>query len=113
MSVVPSIGFFQLDNLLKTKVPFLLVNLDVDLSSNFKGNDLQHLETYQLKMPSSVKAEELEKAFLEKKIPKHYPIVFVCQDGVRAKELAEKMDDMAWMNCFFVFQGLVGLAERE
>jgi hypothetical protein len=109
MSTVPSIGFFQFDNLLKTRVPFLIVNLGVDLSAVFRGTDWDHIQIYQLNVVRQIEIKALESEFAAKKIPTHYPIVFVCDDGIVSKDLSERMDERGWLNCFYVYQGIRGL----
>lgn len=95
------ISFFQFDNLICNRIPFLLVNLGVDLSNLYSSIQKTHLETYQI----STVLEKAESDLLMKQISKDFAIVLICQDGRKSEDLFKKLEKNGYTNVYVVNGG--------
>lgn len=95
------INFFQFDNLIGNRIPFLLLNLGVDLSGLYSSIQKTHLETYQVQTDLNQAEAELQK----KQIPKDFAIVVICQDGRQSAELFKKLEKNGYTNVYVVNGG--------
>jgi rhodanese-related sulfurtransferase len=97
------VGFFQLTNLVKNKVPFLLASFGPLEKSNI-GPLNQILE-------KAVSFEPLNAS--EQIIGKHpdkgSPIVLLCSNGKASAKLAKELSEKGYLNVFVVNNGLEGL----
>jgi len=103
---VNQIGFFQFDNLIQNRVPFILVNLGVDLSSWYKAHLALHLENHTLACTPE-NAIELVQA---KKVPPHYALVVIDAKGETSFLVAASLEAAGFINVYVVKNGLAGLA---
>lgn len=105
----PPIGVFQLNNILKSRVPFCLLNFGVDLNSSFDESDQFHLRTYQIEIALDMSEQQIVDLLKSKKIPEHYPLVFICTNGDHSKKMATALESQGWINSYYVLGGLLGL----
>ena len=95
------ISFFQFDNLICNRIPFLLVNLGVDLSNLYSSIQKTHLETYQLITEANKALDDLQ----QKQISKDFAIVLICLDGQKSDELSIKLEKNGYTNVYVVNGG--------
>lgn len=100
------ISFFQFDNLVRNRIPFLLINLTSQLPQIYsQGLYQQHLVSLELRTTS----ENVLMQLTEKKHPKHEALLVVCESGSRSQSLVETLEREGYMNVFFVKGGLQAL----
>lgn len=104
-----ALGFFQFDNLVQNRVPFLLVNLGVDLTGLFSSVSMMNLENNTI-------TTTLEKAPAEiaaRTLPPHFAIVSICRDGNESCKLAKILEDKGVVNSYYVEGGLEGFKQQK
>ena len=82
-----NIGFFQLDNLIKSRIPFFFINMGPSLVSWYTSIYKMHVETYEI----LAQPEQALSAVEEKKIPK---VLYI--------EMALALDVFIFMNCILL-----------
>lgn len=98
------IGFFQITNLIRNKVPFTLLAVDL--------NDVEtsHGELNQL-MAKAIAASS--PSFLEKltalELPKEQPIVLLCKEGALSLDFSKILESKGFLNVYHVKGGWQGL----
>jgi hypothetical protein len=106
------IGEYQMENLLKNRVPFCLVQIETDLASLHKGPEAQHIERYSKSFSVANWQEEFKKLLVEHKenhYPLDYPIICLSVDEKISKEIASAFDDSNYKNVYYVLDGIAGL----
>ncbi|AFY00158.1 rhodanese-like domain-containing protein [Bdellovibrio bacteriovorus] len=105
-----SIGYFQFDNLIQTRTPFLLVILDnVDLNDWYKSVTKMHLDNISL--PST--PEGALEAVKGKSLPPHFAVVVLDRDEKSAPQVAAMLEQAGFINSFYVKGGLEGLLKER
>jgi rhodanese-related sulfurtransferase len=100
------IGYFQFDNLVQNRVPFVLLSFDIDFSAFYSLTVPQrHLES-QLISSSKDKAIEVLKS---KSIAPETPIVLVCSQGKVSGRVASLLEKKGFTNVFLVQGGYEAL----
>ena len=95
------INFYQFDNLINNRVPFLFINLSTDLSDWYTSINKTHLNTYQI----ITQENEVLSILSEKNTPKDYAIVLLCQDGLKSLAMFEKLQKLSYTNVYVVDGG--------
>lgn len=96
------IGFFQLDNLIKNRVPFLLANFSENISSKYTSIYHQHIKNYEF----SFKNEDEFLLFLkEKNHAKDSAIVLLCFDGKLSNKLCSDLIKLSYTNIYYIKDG--------
>lgn len=85
------IGFFQFDNLVRNRIPFILLHENLSFADYYRSMELESLNRGAMSIEFSLNPEEILKQVEEKKIPKATPIVFFTQSG---------RDTTAWVTAF-------------
>lgn len=94
------IGFFQLSNLLRNKVPYSLFCVDFSTPDELSG------ELQKILLPSiPCSSESLPKQIREMKLSLEHPLVLLCQNGVKSHELALQLIEQGFVNVYFVRGG--------
>lgn len=106
---VNEIGFYQFDNLIQNRVPFVLVNLGVDLSSWYKSLYALHLENHSIKTT----AEQAVALVREKNLPAHHAIVVLDQQGEISTSVAQQLESAGFINVFVVKEGVLGMQKER
>lgn len=106
---IAQIGFFQFDNLVRGRIPFLLVNLGVDLSVWYKSVEAMHLANYSVNCTEENYLEQVK----AKNLPAHFAIVVLDKDGTRAKEIAASLEAAGFLNAHYVRGGFIGLEKEK
>lgn len=104
------ITWFQFDNLIKGRVPFLLINLGADLSGVYTGFYQTQLES----LKADLEASDVKAHVQKLSIPAHHAIVVLCPDGKRSTPAKLQLEKDGYTNVFYNPKGLAGLlAQRE
>ena len=104
-----SLGYFQFDNLVRGRIPFLLLNLGVDLSAWYNSVEAMHLNNYNVPVTPSNYIEQVK----AKNLPPHFAIVVIDEDGTTAKEIAAALEASGFLNSYYVRGGIKGLAQER
>lgn len=97
------ISFFQFDNLIRNRIPFLLLNLTEETPRLYSQALYQkHLEAMENKTNKTQALALLS----QKSYPKHEAILVLCQNGNQSCELATSLEKDGYLNVFFVKGGL-------
>lgn len=105
-----SIGYFQFDNLIQTRTPFLLVILDqVDLSGWYKSVTKMHLDNISL----HCQIENVLESVKSKNLPPHFAVVVLDQDEKSSPQVVTQLESAGFINSFFVKGGLNGLLNER
>ncbi len=106
-----SIGYFQFDNLIQSRIPLVLVLLDeIDLKPWYNSVVRMHLENITV----SCAAEKVLECIHEKKLPPHFAIVVLDNDGTRSATAAKSLEQAGFINAYYVKNGFSGLlSERQ
>ena len=101
-----SIGYFQFDNLIKNRIPFLLINLTENPLKIYSQNLYQqHLTKVEVLTSVSLVFSELEKRVH----PKHEALLVLCHDGEQSQDLVKELEQKGYLNVFYVEGGLKNL----
>lgn len=104
------IGFYQLDNLINNRVPFLFFNMSESILGWYTSVSKMHLESYEiLTVETGIIA-----LLAEKKAPKDYAIVLLCPDGRNSLKLNTELENMGYTNVYVIDGGYRQMVtERE
>jgi rhodanese-related sulfurtransferase len=105
---ISQLGFFQFNNLIKGRIPMVLVNLGVDIKSLYGHVEAMHLDNCQI---SGTTAEIVDQV-VNRKLPAHYPIVLIDQDGSQYSPVVQALEAKGFNNVYTVKDGLTGI-EKE
>ena len=104
------LGFFQLDNLINNRVPFLFYNMSESIAPWYTSVSKLHVQNYEKLMPPS----EIKTHIEQQKTPKDYAIVLLCKDGKQSLELYQQLVDSAYTNVYVINGGYQQIVtERE
>lgn len=98
------IGFYQLDNLIRSRVPFLLLRTSVDMDSVFGVMEKMHIRTWSVIL-NPMDLQSAEAALTERQARKEDPIVVLCDDGQESLKLAQALVEKGHLNVYFVKGG--------
>lgn len=99
------IGFFQLDNLVKNRVPFFLLKDETDIEKFFGPMERIHLRTYSIPL-QAMSLSEAEAQMKERGAQMQSPVVVFCQTGKPSQKLAEDLEKQGYMNIYYVLDGV-------
>ena len=104
------IGFYQLDNLINNRVAFLFFNMSESLLNWYTSVSRMHLESYEILTTEA----QIIAILNEKKAPKDYAIVLLCNDGSRSVLIEKELQKLAYTNVYVIDGGYQQLVtERE
>lgn len=104
------IGYFQLDNLLQSRVPCLLVIYDnVDLTPWYNIMIKYHLEAISLNLESHQGLEVIQ----SKNLTPDHSIIVIDKNGTRAETLVLDLEKSGFTNAFFVEGGFDKINEER
>lgn len=108
--MINKLGFFQLDNLINNRVPFLFYNMSESIASWYTSVSKLHVQNYEKLIPHSEVKAHIE----EQKTPKDYAIVLLCKDGKQSLELYTQLAALAYTNVYVINGGYQQIVtERE
>lgn len=95
------LNFFQLNNLIRNHVSFLFYNLSTSIVDWF--DVLSKIHVRNLEIISS--AEEVLPDIENRKLPKDFSIIILCEDGVISEQLIKQLEEQGYTNIFSVDGG--------
>ena len=95
------IGFFQLDNLISNRVPFMFYNMSSSLADWYNSVNRLHVQNYE----KLVKESDVINDLTQNKVPKDYAIVLLCPDGHTSLKLYAELEKLAYTNVYVVNGG--------
>lgn len=95
------INFYQLDNLINNRVPFLFFNMSESLVDWYSSVSRMHVNTYQILL----KPDQVLPVLEEKKAPKDYAIVLLCADGSDSLKLYAELEKRDYTNVYVIDGG--------
>lgn len=105
-----SIGYFQFDNLLQTRTPFLLVLLEqVDVSTWYNSLVKMHLQNITIQC----NAETAVAAVQERNLPPHFAVVVLDNEATLAPQVVNALEKAGFLNAFFIKDGFQGLLKER
>lgn len=95
------IGFYQFDNLVQGRIPFLFLNLAQDVSGWYTSIYKMHIEAWQVLL----KEDQIMAELIERKIPLEFAIVLLCPDGKQSERLARDLEKKGYTNVYLIDGG--------
>jgi rhodanese-related sulfurtransferase len=95
------ISFFQLDNLINNRVPFLFLNMSQSVVPWYTSVSRMHIESYEIMTTEADLCTALE----SKKAPKDYAIVLLCQDGQSSLKAYSQLEKLGYTNVYVIDGG--------
>ena len=95
------INFFQLDNLIRNRVPFILLNMGPSLVDLYTSVYKLHVETHEV----LTDAEKTIGVLTERKAAKDAALLLICQDGVKSSELFIELQKNSYTNVYLIDGG--------
>lgn len=104
------ISFYQLDNLIKNRVPFLFFNMSKSILDWYTSINKTHLENYQILTTEA----QVISILIEKKVSKDYAIVLLCNDGTISLKIEKELQKLTYTNVYVIDGGYQQIVtERE
>lgn len=104
--VLNEITFFQFDNLIRNRIPFIILNLGVDLKNFYHVPLYQnHLESITLTASPETAVSELQ----NRKLQSHEAVLVLCADGKTSSRVVDTLEANGFTNVFFAKSGFVQL----
>lgn len=105
-----SIGYFQFNNLVQSRVPLVLLLLDaVDLRPWYNSLVNMHLENISI----NCTPKDALGLVKEKNIPSHFAIVILDSQGQKSPSLVTELEDAGFINVYYVKDGFAGLSKEK
>ncbi|MES2802761.1 MAG: rhodanese-like domain-containing protein [Bdellovibrionota bacterium] len=95
------IGYYQLNNLIENRVPFLFFNFGPDVGPWYKSIQKLHVEAWQVMLDESQIQAELD----SRKIPKDFAVLLLCPDGKQSVRIAEDLEKKGYTNVYLIDGG--------
>ncbi len=104
--ILNEISYFQFDNLIRNRIPFVILNLGVDLKNFYKIPLYQtHLESQAINATPETALSELNKLNL----PLHNAILVLCSDGRASGKTVDHLEKHGYTNVFLAKDGFQNL----
>ncbi len=103
------LGFFQFDNLLKNRVPFVLISYGVDFKNFTTGIFQNHLERHIVNLDP----KETISYFEKQNFSKEQSLVLVCPSGDVSRKMAIKLEKSGYKNVYFITGGHASLLSEK
>lgn len=102
------LDFFQLDNLIRNRVPFCFFNYGTPLKNHYQLLEKIHLNTWLIDVSSH---SEIESQIKERQLPTHSGIIILCQDGNLSRHSQELLLKNGYSNVYIVHGGYENLKD--
>ncbi len=96
------LDFFQLDNLIRNRIPFCFFNFGTPLKSHYQLMEKIHLSTWLIDITSH---DEIEKQIVERNLPLQSGVIIICHDGVTSRQSQEKLLQKGFSNVYIISGG--------
>lgn len=104
------IHFFQFDNLVQNRIPFVLLHENVEFSALYpRSLERDHLERWSFKVNFSETPTSLSSRLAEKGLPAQLPIVMVAQSHQDLSLWIRNLEEQGFINLFYVAGGWANL----
>lgn len=101
-SILNEITFFQFDNLIQNRIPFVILNLGVDMKNFYSSSLYQgHLESITLNTTPDQAVAQLQ----NRKVQNHDAILILCSDGKQSAKLVDELEAQGYSNVFYAKNG--------
>lgn len=98
------IGYFQFDNLIRNRIPFLLVRPELDIEQAYGVMEKMHIRNFSV-VVQAMNLSETQSALTERQARKEDPIVVMCADGKESQKVAQALAQDGHLNVYFVLGG--------
>lgn len=95
------IGFFQLDNLINNRVPFIFYNLGPSILDWYTSVSRLHLENYQILLSVAEVTVDLK----SRNVPKDFAVILLCEDGIQSADLLKELEKLSYTNVYVIDGG--------
>lgn len=107
---VNAIGYFQFNNLIQSRTPFLLICLEgVDVGHWYQHVFKMHYDSVRMSCGES----EVLTAINEKKFAHNFSIVVLDKSGKMSSLVSQKLEASGYINSFYVEGGVQGLEQEK
>ena len=112
---VNAIGWYQVHNLIRGRIPFLVFQIGCDLKPFFGPMEIVHLRTWAVDLPSETTTEQalslIQSELKERDLPKEAPMLVICPKGDKSRSICESLFSQDYQNAVFVSGGFEQLAK--
>jgi rhodanese-related sulfurtransferase len=95
------INFFQLDNLINNRVPFMFYNMSTSIADWYNSVNKMHVQNYEKMVQEKDVIADLQNS----NAPKEYAVVLLCPDGRTSMKLYAELNKMGFTNVYVVDGG--------
>lgn len=95
------IGFYQLDNLINNRVPFLFINMAQSLTPLYSSVSRVHVQTHERLCTFEGALNEV----IGSGLPKSGAIVLLCENGEASMKLSHELEKNSYTNVYVVNGG--------
>lgn len=95
------ISFYQFDNLVRNRIPFMFINMNSDVSTWYDSIYKLHIQTNQV----LTSLPEIPSVLDSKKIPKDFAILLLCQNGRESEKAATDLQKKGYTNVYLIDGG--------
>ncbi len=99
--MINKIGHFQLDNLIKNRIPFLLLNMTVDISNSY----LSIYKDLVIKNQTLIKVDEILKYVEVNSVPFDAAVILLCGNGEDSLVQHKKLEKLGYTNVYVIDGG--------
>ncbi len=103
------IGYYQFNNLIKNRVPFVLLNYGVDFKNFEKGIFQAHLEKHLV----ITTPEETLNYLKAQNFPLEQSIILACPEGKMSEKIAQKLEKAGYKNVYFLSGGYQNILKEK
>lgn len=104
------IHFFQFDNLVQNRIPFVLLHEPFDFSALYpRSLERNHLEKWSFEVNFSEAPTALSSRLAEKGLPSQLPIIMVAKSHQDLSSWIKNLEEQGFINLFYVAGGWVHL----
>ena len=104
-----SIGYFQFDNLVKGRIPFMFLNLGVNTSVLYPHIYKMHLDRALFQVAdgdlATMSVEDVVANIQSQNRPPSEAIIILCDDGKKSLLIGEALEKAGYINVFVVEGG--------
>lgn len=105
-----SIGYFQFNNLLQSRIPLVLVLLEpVDLKPWYNSMVQMHLDNISV----ICEPEQTLEVIQAKNLPNHFAVVVLDMSGTKSPAVAVALEQAGFTNSYYVQGGFLGISEER
>ena len=98
---INNIGFFQLDNLIKNRIPFLLLNMGPSISDWYMSLYKEHITKNQILGTR----QDLMLLLESKKLSADAALILLCNNGLTSLEIHSELEQKGYTNVYVIHGG--------